>query len=91
VLLLAVATGSCLLEFCREEVWHPQFVLLAICGLAAGATIWLARADRAVIFPALFFFTAVPWPPRVEQPVTSWLMQAGRRKYDRRGSALAGH
>jgi exosortase len=27
------------------------------------------------VFPACFFFTAVPWPPRLEQPITSTLMR----------------
>src|SRR6266480_3516471 len=31
---------------------------------------------RAELFPILFFLTAVPWPPRFEQPITAGLMQA---------------
>ncbi|PYK94019.1 MAG: hypothetical protein DME40_02655, partial [Verrucomicrobia bacterium] len=30
----------------------------------------------AELFPVLFFLTAVPWPPRFEQPITAGLMQA---------------
>src|SRR5207245_10533355 len=30
---------------------------------------------RAELFPVLFFLTAVPWPPRFEQPIVSSLMR----------------
>ena len=69
------------LEFSREQVWHQQLVLWSICGLTAGATlIFLAatggkRLAATLAFPVLFFLTAVPWPPRLEQPITSTLMQ----------------
>lgn len=72
VALVAVGT----LEFSREEVWHPQFVLWTICALAIAASLYLTAWNRAVVFPACFFLTAVPWPPRFEQPLTSFLMRA---------------
>ena len=77
---LAVGALAFLLEYSREEMWHPQIVLWSICLLAALSTIAILRIchgpelARAEIFPVLFFLTAAPWPPRVEQPVTSTLM-----------------
>src|SRR5438067_7492474 len=70
------------LEFAREQVWHPIIVIWAIafvpitltlfvCWLTGGKTLLLAE-----LFPILFFLTAVPWPPRFEQPITAGLMQA---------------
>src|SRR5438132_6899298 len=70
------------LEFAREQVWHPIIVIWAIafvpitltllaCRLAGGGSLL-----RAELFPILFFLTAVPWPPRFEQPITAGLMQA---------------
>ena len=62
-------------------VWHPQIILLAICGLAIVFALALLGAIRgqafmrAQLFPVLFFLTAVPWPPRLEQPITSTLMR----------------
>jgi exosortase len=70
-----------LLEYAREEVWHPQIVLWSICLLAVSTTIALlrlwygARLARAEMFPVFFLLTAVPWPPRFEQPITSTLMR----------------
>ena len=69
------------LEFAREQVWHPIIVIwtiafvpiiltLLVCWLAGGKTLL-----RAELFPILFFLTAVPWPPRFEQPITAGLMQ----------------
>lgn len=69
------------LEFAREQVWHPQIILWTICLLAIACTLaafhWKGGMTlvRAEIFPVLFFLTAVPWPPRFEQPLTSRLMQ----------------
>jgi len=69
-----------LLEYSREQMWHPQIVLWAICLLTVTSTIaalgGLGGNDLAwiEIFPVLFFLTAVPWPPRFEQPITSALM-----------------
>jgi len=70
------------LEFAREQVWHPIIVIwtialvpitltLLVCWFAGGRNLLLAE-----LFPILFFLTAVPWPPRFEQPITAGLMQA---------------
>jgi exosortase len=70
------------LEFAREQVWHPIIVIwtiafipitltLFVCWFTSGKTLLLAE-----LFPILFFLTAVPWPPRFEQPITAGLMQA---------------
>jgi exosortase len=70
------------LEFAREQVWHPIIVIwtiafipitltLLICWFTGGKTLLIAE-----LFPVLFFLTAVPWPPRFEQPITAGLMQA---------------
>ncbi|MEP6937547.1 MAG: exosortase/archaeosortase family protein [Chthoniobacterales bacterium] len=70
------------LEFSRQDVWHPQIVLWSICLLAICAVFFvlITRGGKnmagAQIFPVLFFLTAVPWPPRFEQPITSGLMAA---------------
>jgi exosortase len=69
-----------LLEYSREQMWHPEIVLCAICLLTVTSTIAVLRGlggndlARAEIFPVLFFLAAVPWPPRFEQPITSALM-----------------
>lgn len=81
-ILIALGFGGLvfLLEYSREQMWHPEIVLWAICLLGAISTIAALGAFggsnlvRAEIFPVLFFLTAVPWPPRFEQPVTSALM-----------------
>jgi exosortase len=68
------------LEYSREQVWHPEIVLWSICLLAITSTIAIlavhggTRLARAELFPVLFFLTAVPWPPRFEQPIVSALM-----------------
>src|SRR4051794_5983416 len=68
------------LEYGRVEMWHPEIVLWSICLLAVALTLgwfWLcggAVLARSEMFPVLFFLTAVPWPPRLEQPLTSYLM-----------------
>lgn len=70
------------LEFAREQVMHPIIVIwlialfpvvltLIVCGVAGGEKLF-----RAELFPILFFLTAVPWPPRFEQPITAGLMNA---------------
>jgi exosortase len=70
------------LEFAREQVLHPIIVIwlialfpvvltLGFCWLASGKRLFLAE-----LFPILFFLTAVPWPPRFEQPITAGLMNA---------------
>ena len=70
------------LEFARVQMWHPEIVLCAICLLAVGFSFIAFRICggaallRAETFPVLFFLTAVPWPPRFEQPITSALMQS---------------
>jgi exosortase len=69
------------LECGREQVWHQEIVLCLICLLAAGGTMAVfrlrvgGRFARAELFPILFFFTAVPWPARIEQPIVSSLMR----------------
>ena len=68
------------LEYARAEMWHPEIVLWTICLIATGFTLalfwWCAGAAlaRVEMFPVLFFLTGVPWPPRLEQPLTSQLM-----------------
>ena len=70
------------LEFAREQVLHPIIVIWAIAFVPISLTLlacWLAGGRnllRAELFPILFFLTAVPWPPRFEQPITAGLMQA---------------
>jgi exosortase len=70
------------LEFAREQVWHPIIVIWAIAFVPIALTFalcWFAGGRNllfAELFPILFFFTAVPWPPRFEQPITAGLMQA---------------
>jgi exosortase len=49
----------------------PITLTLLVCWFAGGKTLLLAE-----LFPFLFFLTAVPWPPRFEQPITAGLMQA---------------
>ncbi len=69
------------LEFAREQVWHPVVVIWTIAFIPITFTLfvcWIAggkKLFRAELFPILFFLTAVPWPPRFEQPVTAGLMQ----------------
>ncbi len=68
------------LEYAREDMWHPEIVLCSICLLSVGLTllifrIWSAALFREQLFPVLFFLTAVPWPPRIEQPLTAALMR----------------
>jgi len=81
-ILAAMSFGALvfLLEYSREQMWHPEIVLWAICLLTVTSTI-AAFGDfggndlaRVEIFPVLFFLTAAPWPPRFEQPITSTLM-----------------
>jgi exosortase len=69
------------LEYSREQIWHPEIALLSICLLAVISTIAILdfyggqSLARAELFPVLFFLTAVPWPPRLEQPIVSTLMR----------------
>jgi len=68
-------------EFARQQMWHPQIILLFICFSAAAFSFYVfhtsggSRLTRAEVFPVLFFFAAVPWPARFEQPITSTLMR----------------
>ena len=70
-----------LLEYAREQMWHPEIVLWTICLLTVVATLailWRRGGDHLAkeeAFPVFFFLTAVPWPPRIEQPMTSALMR----------------
>ncbi len=68
------------LEYAREDMWHPEIVLCGICLLCVCMTLLVFRLSsgslfREELFPVLFFFTAVPWPPRIEQPLTAALMR----------------
>jgi exosortase len=69
------------LEYSREQMWHPEIVLWLICLFAVTSTIAVLRLcggdalARSELFPVLFFLTAVPWPPRFEQPIVSSLMR----------------
>ena len=82
IILLAIGVGVLVfaLEVARQEMWHPQIVLDLICLLAVVFSFHAFRLRggpslaHAEIFPVLFFFTAVPWPARIEQPITSTLM-----------------
>lgn len=70
------------LEYAREDMWHPVIILWTICLLCTGLTLVVFRRRgglslaKAEAFPVLFFLTAVPWPPRFEQPLTGGLMNA---------------
>ena len=80
------AVAVFLLEYSREQMWHPQIVLWTICLLTVASTIAVfrfcggSRLARGELFPVLFFLSAVPWPPRFEQPIVSglirWVAQA---------------
>ncbi len=77
---LATMAGVFALEFSRTQVWHFVVVIWLIAMLPVAATLWLLRRQRsplftAAVFPLLFFLTAVPWPPRIEVPVTASLIQ----------------
>ena len=80
----ALVTGSAIfvLEFARIQIWHPVIVIWLIAIIPVTATLLVCWASggtrllRAMLFPILFFLTAVPWPPRFEQPITAMLMQA---------------
>ncbi len=78
---ICAALGVFALEFARQDMWHPQLVLQLICGIAMAGTLALFALTggwslaRAELFPVLFFATAMPWPPRLEQPVTGALMR----------------
>jgi exosortase len=70
------------LEYAREDMWHPVIILWTICLVCTGLTLVVFRRcggfslARAEAFPVLFFLTAVPWPPRFEQPLTGGLMSS---------------
>ncbi|MGI9088597.1 MAG: exosortase/archaeosortase family protein [Chthoniobacterales bacterium] len=82
-IVLALIGGAtvCALEFSRQQMWHSQIVLVLICALAIAASLSIFcycggyNLARAELFPVLFFLTAVPWPARIEQPITSTLMR----------------
>jgi exosortase len=77
---LALGALGFLLEYSRQEMWHPQIVLWSICLLATVSTLAVLyfqygpEMARAETFPVFFFLTAAPWPPRIEQPITSSLI-----------------
>ncbi len=70
------------LEYAREAMWHPEIILWTICLLCTGLTLivlwWFGGVTlaKAEVIPVLFFLTAVPWPPRFEQPLTGALMRS---------------
>ena len=80
---LALVSGAAVfaLEFARQQMWHPQVVLTSICLVAIAFSLGLFfhrggyELLRAEMFPVLFFLTAVPWPARLEQPITNALMR----------------
>ncbi len=80
---VAVLAGAIFfaLEYSRDRIWHPEIVLWSICFIAVTSTIALfalcggSALARRELFPVLFFLTAVPWPPRFEQPIVSGLMR----------------
>ena len=81
-IFLAVLTSlGGVLEYGRESMWHPEIVLWSICLLCVGLTLAILGKiggrplARAELFPTLFFLSAVPWPPRFEQPLTAALMR----------------
>ena len=69
------------LEYARVAMWHPEIVLWSICLLCVCLTLLVFRLWSSVAFPGgiisgPFFLTAVPWPPRIEQPLTAALMRS---------------
>ncbi len=84
VALLAVIAAPVIfgLEFAREQVLHPMIIIWIIALLPVALTLgvcWIRGGRKlfaAQLFPVLFFLTAVPWPPRFEQPITAGLMNA---------------
>src|SRR5205085_7002087 len=84
IVFIGIVAGAIILglEFAREQVLHPIIVIWTIAFVPVTLTLlacWLAGGRnllRAELFPILFFLTAVPWPPRFEQPITAGLMQA---------------
>jgi exosortase len=83
IVFFGIVAGSIFfgLEFAREQVWHPIIVIWTIAFVPIALTLilcWFAGGRNLVfaeLFPILFFLTAVPWPPRFEQPITAGLMQ----------------
>lgn len=77
----AALAGVFFLELARTQVWHFVFVIWAIAALPVALTLWVIRRYggpflfRACLFPILFFLTAVPWPPRIETPITAALIK----------------
>jgi exosortase len=76
VVLLLAAALVLPLEWLRQEVPDDRFNNWVIALMAVGFTLWSAawfggRALRvSLLFPVLFFLSAVPWPKRWETPVT---------------------
>jgi exosortase len=82
--VIAISIGALVfaLEYARNQVWHPIVVIWSIALLAIVATFALLHRIggralvRAEIFPVCFFLSALPWPPRFEQPITTTLMRS---------------
>lgn len=82
-MLFALLLGAAVfaLEWARVEIWRPELTLCTIALLAIvvslGACVLAGgwKLARAELFPHLFFLSAIPWPPRFEQPITSGLMR----------------
>ena len=68
------------LEVTRSEYHQSGLVLwainLATVGITLAGAYWLGgrRLLKQVLFPFLFFLTAVPWPARVEHPLVQQMM-----------------
>jgi exosortase len=81
ILAVGAAVVVFALEYWREQMWHPEIVLWSICSIAVLSTLAIFHfrggpsLARAEVFPVAFFLTAVPWPPRFEQPLTTALMK----------------
>src|SRR4029077_13034824 len=81
ILVVGAAVVVFALEYWREQMWHPEIVLWSICSIVVLLTLAIfyfrggPSLARAEVFPVAFFLTAVPWPPRFEQPLTTALMK----------------
>lgn len=80
-LLVIGAAAVFLLEYAREQVLHPTIVIWSMALITVVSTLAVfflvggRQLVRAQAFPICLFLTAIPWPPRLEQPVTTTLMR----------------